>query len=41
MPAAASLASWFPMARDLWVPLGLNAEGRAVRENHNLSLIHI
>ena len=32
---ASSLASWAPMARDLWVPLALTAENRAVRDNHN------
>ena len=39
MPATASLASWPPMARDLWVPLALTAENRAVRENHNLAAV--
>ena len=39
MPAAASLASWPPMARDLWVPLALTAENRAVRDNHNLAAV--
>ena len=27
------------MARDLWVPLALTAENRAVRENHNLAAV--
>jgi putative ABC transport system permease protein len=39
MPATASLASWPPMARNLWVPLALTAENRAVRDNHNLSAV--
>ncbi|MFI5078292.1 MAG: ABC transporter permease, partial [Vicinamibacteria bacterium] len=39
MPATASLASWPPMARDLWVPLALTAENRAVRDNHNLAAV--
>ena len=39
MPASASLASWPPMARNLWVPLALTAENRAVRENHNLAAV--
>ena len=39
MPASATLASWAPMARNLWLPLGLTAEARAVRENHNLAAV--
>jgi predicted permease len=39
MPPAASLASWSPMARSLWVPLALTAEQRAVRDNHNLQVV--
>jgi putative ABC transport system permease protein len=35
MPAGFSLASWFPTSRELWVPLGLTAEERAFRDNHN------
>jgi putative ABC transport system permease protein len=35
MPAKVSIASWFVMARDIWVPMGLTEEQRAVRENHN------
>jgi putative ABC transport system permease protein len=36
MPASASVASWTPMASDVWVPLGLTDEQRAARGNHNL-----
>jgi ABC-type antimicrobial peptide transport system permease subunit len=36
MPAHASVASWPPMACDLWVPLALSDEERANRQNHNL-----
>ncbi len=36
MPADASVASWPPMAADLWVPLALSDEQRANRQNHNL-----
>ncbi|MEO5818903.1 MAG: ABC transporter permease [Vicinamibacteraceae bacterium] len=36
LPASASLDSWSPMARSLWVPLALAAEERVVRDNHNL-----
>jgi predicted permease len=36
MPAQASVASWPPMACDLWVPLALSDEQRASRQNHNL-----
>jgi putative ABC transport system permease protein len=39
LPASASLASWFPMARGLWVPLALTAEDRAIRDNHNLQVV--
>ena len=35
LPPGFSLASWFPTAREIWVPLGLTGEQRAVRENHN------
>lgn len=36
MPADASVASWPPMAADVWVPLALPEEQRANRGNHNL-----
>jgi putative ABC transport system permease protein len=39
MPASASLESWGPMARALWVPLALTAQNRAVRDNHNLAAV--
>jgi len=35
MPAAASMGSWTGMASDVWVPLGLTNEQRAVRGGHN------
>jgi predicted permease len=35
MPATASMASWTGMASDVWVPLGLTDEQRAVRGGHN------
>jgi putative ABC transport system permease protein len=35
MPASASVASWAPMASDVWVPLALSDEQRANRQNHN------
>jgi predicted permease len=35
MPASASVASWAPMASDIWIPLALSAEQRASRQNHN------
>ena len=37
MPASASVSSWGPMAREIWVPLALPAERRVVRDNHTLS----
>ena len=37
MPASASFASWAPMSNEIWVPLALSDEQRAVRDNHNLS----
>ena len=37
MPASASINSWSPMANEIWVPLALTDEQRAVRDNHNLS----
>jgi putative ABC transport system permease protein len=36
LPASASVASWTPMASDVWVPIGLTDEQRANRGNHNL-----
>jgi len=39
LPADASMASWMPMARSLWVPLAQSAEERAVRDNHNLQVV--
>ncbi len=35
MPAKVSIASWFVLGRDLWVPMALTDEQRAIRENHN------
>ncbi len=35
MPATASVASWTGMASDVWVPLALTDEQRAVRGGHN------
>jgi predicted permease len=35
MPAKVSVASWGALARDIWVPMALSDEARAVRENHN------
>jgi putative ABC transport system permease protein len=35
MPASATVASWAPMASDVWVPLALSGEQRAHRGNHN------
>jgi predicted permease len=35
MPASASVTSWTAMASDVWVPLALTEEQRAVRGNHN------
>ena len=35
MPATASVPSWGAMARDIWVPMALSDDERAVRENHN------
>ena len=36
MPASASVASWTAMASDVWVPLALTDEQRAVRGGHNM-----
>ena len=35
MPPDFTVASWFPTSREIWVPLGLTDDQRAVRENHN------
>jgi len=35
MPPGASVASWAAMACDVWVPIALTDEQRAVRGNHN------
>jgi predicted permease len=35
MPATASMASWTGMASDVWIPLGLTDQQRAVRGGHN------
>ena len=35
MPPRFSVASWAVTARDIWVPMALSDEQRAVRENHN------
>jgi predicted permease len=39
MPPAFTVTSWSATARDVWVPLALDAPARAVRENHNLQAI--
>jgi len=39
MPRDFGVASWFPSSTELWVPLGLSPEERAVRENHNLQVV--
>ena len=39
MPARMSVESWAVMARDIWVPMALSDEQRAVRENHNQQAI--
>ena len=39
MPSTVSLPAWNVMARDIWVPMALSDEARAVRENHNLQAI--
>jgi putative ABC transport system permease protein len=36
MPPQVTLPSWPILARDIWVPLALSDEQRAVRENHNM-----
>ncbi len=35
MPASASVASWAPMASDVWIPLALSDQQRIDRGNHN------
>lgn len=39
MPPGFGVASWFPAAREIWVPLGLTDTERAVRENHNEQVV--
>ena len=39
MPARVSVKAWAVLARDVWVPMALSAEDRAVRDNHNFSAI--
>jgi len=39
MPARESVAAWYVMGRDVWVPLALTGEDRNVRDNHNLQVI--
>jgi putative ABC transport system permease protein len=39
IPPAQSAASWFPMAADVWIPLGLTPEQRIDRQNHNLDAV--
>jgi putative ABC transport system permease protein len=39
MPPGASVGSWQPMANEIWVPLALTDEQRAVRDNHNPSAV--
>jgi putative ABC transport system permease protein len=39
MPASFSIASWSVAAQKIWVPLAQTDEQRAVRENHNESVI--
>ena len=36
MPASFTVEAWNATARDMWVPLALNGEDRAERENHNM-----
>jgi putative ABC transport system permease protein len=39
MPARFSISSWGIAGRDIWVPLAYTDEERAVRENHNASVV--
>jgi putative ABC transport system permease protein len=39
MPPHVSLASWAVLARDIWVPMALSDDDRALRDNHNHSAI--
>src|SRR5215471_3041892 len=39
MPASFSIASWGVAAQKIWVPLAQTAEQRAVRDNHNESVV--
>jgi putative ABC transport system permease protein len=39
MPARFSVTAWGASARDLWVPIALTNEERAVRDNHNDAVI--
>jgi predicted permease len=39
LPASSSIASWGIMKRDIWVPVAYTDADRAVRENHNSSVI--
>jgi predicted permease len=39
MPARFSMTSWAVSARDIWVPIALTDADRAIRDNHNESVI--
>lgn len=39
MPPAASVASFQAMATDIWVPIALGEDARAVRDNHNQRVV--
>jgi len=39
MPARVTVKAWGPLARDIWTPIALSAENRAIRDNHNFSAV--
>jgi predicted permease len=39
MPARVTVKAWGPLARDIWVPMALSAEDRAIRDNHNFAAV--
>jgi predicted permease len=39
MPPSFTVPAWSVTARDIWLPLALDEEARAVRENHNLQAV--